>query len=37
VIVGGIVLVFSSLYRLSMELYVCLVLDSDCRWNCARA
>ena len=36
VIVGVIMCVFSSLYRLSVEICACLVVCSDCRWNCMR-
>jgi hypothetical protein len=36
-IVGGILGVFSSLYLLSVELCMCSVVNSKCRWNCLRA
>jgi len=32
-IVGGIVCLFSSLYRLVVDLSACLVVHSDYRWN----
>ena len=35
-IVGGIVCVFSSLCRLSVELCACSVVYNNCRWNSER-
>jgi len=35
-IFGGIVCVFNSLYRLTVEFCARLVVYSDCRWNYVR-
>ena len=35
-IFGGIVVVFGSLFYLSVDLCACLKVYIDCRWNCVR-